>query len=181
MSNYRSQSDPIVKVAQKIPALQDATSDVDNAVAGVLGINLTDLHCLAILLRNGPSAANELATALRLTPGAVTTVLDRLARAGLAERTTDPHDRRGVLVTITAFAKRRVQQLWGPIAKEGRSVLAGYSRGDLTLIEDFLDRARKLQLKHAERIRASRKVIAPGLKKKQELRPRSRGNSGGVR
>src|SRR5579863_3344060 len=118
MSKHINQTEPITRVAAKIPALQDATSEVDNAAAAALSVNLTDLHCLAILVRVESVSAGALAEQLRLTRGAMTVVLDRLARAKLAERRGDPADRRSVLVAATASAKRRVQEIWKPIEQE---------------------------------------------------------------
>jgi DNA-binding MarR family transcriptional regulator len=158
MSNHLSEPEIVSRVAAKIPALQDATAEVDNAAAAALGVNLTDLHCLAILMRRQPAAASDLAVELRLTRGAMTAVLDRLARAKLAERRGDPDDRRGVLGVVTAAAKRRVQEIWSPIEQEGTAILSGYSQSDLRVIEDFLDRARSLQVEHAKRICALRKA-----------------------
>jgi DNA-binding MarR family transcriptional regulator len=87
----------------------------------------------------------------------MTVVLDRLARAKLAERRGDPKDRRSVLVAATASAKRRVQEIWKPIEQEGTAILSAYSQADVAIIEDFLDRARAVQVKHAERIRTFHK------------------------
>ena len=46
-------------------------------------------------------AAGELADESGLSPGAITTVLDRIERAGYANRVADPDDRRRVLVIST--------------------------------------------------------------------------------
>jgi len=161
MSNNSQTQKVVARIAAKIPALQNATSEVDNAAAAALGVNLTDLHCLAILMRRDAAAAGLLAGELKLTRGAMTVALDRLARAKLAERQSDPNDRRGVLVTATANAKGRVQEIWSPIEREGIAILSGYSQGDLMVIEDFLDRAISLQTKHAKRIRGLRKTASP--------------------
>jgi DNA-binding MarR family transcriptional regulator len=152
MANHKR--DLVTRVAECIPKLQEAMTKVDEAAAAVLGVNLTDLHCLAILLRQGKAAASQLAHLLGLTRGAVTTVLDRLERVGLAKRIPDPKDRRGVLVEVTATARKRVQAIWGPIGKEGMIQLVGYSSDELRFLHDFLEKARTLQESHAKRIRA---------------------------
>ena len=66
----------------------------DQAVADYLGINRTDARCLDIIGRLGGVSAGRLARESGLSTGAVTTVLDRLERAGYARRTSDPGDRR---------------------------------------------------------------------------------------
>ena len=52
-------------------------------------------------LEHGPKKPRDLALALGLTTGAVTSLIDRLERRGLVLRSPDPDDRRGVLVVPT--------------------------------------------------------------------------------
>jgi DNA-binding MarR family transcriptional regulator len=66
--------------------------------AEAVGLNPSDLGCLCLLLLHGPSPAGGLAELTGLTTGAVTGVIDRLERAGLARRVVDPGDRRKVIV-----------------------------------------------------------------------------------
>src|SRR5580704_16132559 len=66
-------------------------------VGRCLGVSATDRKCLDLLSR-GPVTAGELARFTGLTTGAVTGIIDRLEKAGYAERINDPNDRRRVLV-----------------------------------------------------------------------------------
>ena len=66
--------------------------------AAQYGLGISEMKALGVLLREGPAAAGRLAVELGLTTGAVTGVIDRLARRGLVRRTADPDDRRRVLV-----------------------------------------------------------------------------------
>jgi DNA-binding MarR family transcriptional regulator len=157
MSNNKSKQTLIEQIGSSIPAMQNATQDVDAAAAAALGVNLTDLRCLGILLYSENIPANELALNLRLSRGAVTALLDRLAKAALAERRDDPNDRRGVLVAATPYAKKLVKKIWGPIQAEGEKILSAYPAEDLHLIGKFLEQVRTLQIKHAERIRVALK------------------------
>ena len=68
------------------------------AVADKVGLHPTDSECLDYLLLNGPSTAGQLAALTGLTTGAVTAVIDRLAKAGYVKREQDAKDRRKVLV-----------------------------------------------------------------------------------
>jgi DNA-binding MarR family transcriptional regulator len=63
-------------------------------------------RALGVLLRGGPLRLNELAERLRIVPRSTTEVVDALEAAGLAERRPDPHDRRAVLVALTARGRR---------------------------------------------------------------------------
>src|SRR5664279_2154720 len=78
--------------------LQSAVDALDEAVAGNLGINRTDLRCLDELMRAEQAGPAWLADRLGLTSGSMTTLLDRLERAGYVTRSPDPGDRRKVVV-----------------------------------------------------------------------------------
>ena len=82
------------EVGVELDELRRAGDQLDEAVALQFGLNRTDLRCLGILYRRGRVTAGELAEESGLTPGAITTVLDRLERAGYANRVPDPADRR---------------------------------------------------------------------------------------
>ncbi|MBV9580629.1 MAG: MarR family transcriptional regulator [Chloroflexi bacterium] len=68
------------------------------AVAAQLGIGATDLEGLALLYDLGPATPGALASALGVTTGAITGLVDRLAAVGFVQREGDPSDRRRVLV-----------------------------------------------------------------------------------
>jgi DNA-binding MarR family transcriptional regulator len=74
------------------------------AMAGVMGIGLTDLDALEYLERYGPMTQRELATKLLVTSGAVTMLVDRLEALGLVRRGPHPSDRRALLVIPEAQA-----------------------------------------------------------------------------
>src|SRR5687767_14978126 len=80
---------------------QNLNDVFDEAAAARLGVNSTDLRCMDILQRLDGVTAGELAREAALTTGAVTSVIDRLERAGYAKREADPADRRKVLVKMT--------------------------------------------------------------------------------
>ncbi|MHA7984991.1 MarR family winged helix-turn-helix transcriptional regulator [Rathayibacter sp. CAU 1779] len=68
------------------------------AAAGY-GVGVTDMKALDLLMREGGKTAGQLAEALGVTSGAVTGVIDRLEKHGMARRAPDAADRRRVLVT----------------------------------------------------------------------------------
>ena len=70
------------EVGIELDELRRAGDQLDEAVALQFGLNRTDLRCLGILYRRGRVTAGELAEESGLTPGAITTVLDRLERGG---------------------------------------------------------------------------------------------------
>ena len=142
------------EVAREIAEFQSATVRVDEAVAGRLGVNRTDLRCLGLLALRGPLTAGQLAQASGLSPGATTTALDRLGRAGYARRVRDPADRRSVLVELTPEAQHHLDEIYGPIGQEGQARLARYSAAELAFLRAFLQEGREFQERHAARVRA---------------------------
>ena len=69
-----------------------------------VGLKIWQYDVLSALRRQGPPfelPATELARASLLTSGAMTTRIDHLEEKGLVERRPDPHDRRGVRVSLT--------------------------------------------------------------------------------
>jgi len=148
-----SKESRVEALTRAVQELQDATDLIDELAARRLGINRTDLRCLSRLSARGPLTASELAAAAGLTGGATTTAIDRLERAGLAERVRDTADRRRVLVHLTDKAETAIHEIWGPIAADARAELLQFSTADLDLIEAFLRRALNNQARHAARLR----------------------------
>jgi hypothetical protein len=75
------------------------------AMAGALGIGLTDLDALEHLERSGPLTQRELGSRLLLTSGGVTMLVDRLEGLGLVRRRPHPTDRRVTLAEIAPEAE----------------------------------------------------------------------------
>ena len=95
------------EVAEEL-RLSGVTNDIaDQVMADDLGLNRTDTRCLDIIERLDGVSAGRLASEAGLSTGAVTTVLDRLERAGYARRVQDPGDRRRVLVELTPAGAAR--------------------------------------------------------------------------
>src|SRR5687768_1898236 len=77
-----------------------------------MGLSPTDEKCLDLAVRaRGPITAGKIVELSGLSTGAVTGVIDRLERAGYVRRVRDPHDRRKVLVEVTAADGGRVDHL----------------------------------------------------------------------
>jgi DNA-binding MarR family transcriptional regulator len=123
------------------------------AVAERLGMNSTDLECLDHILR-GPVTAGRLAKVTGLTTGAITGVIDRLERVGLAQRERDPDDRRKILVGVLPAVGERVAPLFAPMERTAMGVLSSYRDDELALLLDFLTRARDAALTAMAELRA---------------------------
>ena len=157
-----SRDDVLSEVAEEL-RLSGVTNDIaDQAVADYLGLNRTDTRCLDIIERLDGVSAGRLASEAGLSTGAVTTVLDRLERAGYARRVQDPGDRRRVLVELTPAARRELQQLYAPLIDATMRQLEGYTTDEVSLVRDFLRDNRRLNEVHAERVRVRRRFGQEG-------------------
>jgi DNA-binding MarR family transcriptional regulator len=128
----------ITAVLGELRTLSTAIDQLDQASAERFGLNRTDHRCLDMLGATGRMTAKELAAALGLTTGGVTTVIDRLERSGYARRRPHPNDRRQVLVEATPLTADRADQVFGPLITATRDLAAGYSDPELTVVTDFL-------------------------------------------
>jgi len=157
-----SREDVLSEVAEEL-RLSGVTNDIaDQVVADYLGLNRTDTRCLDIIERLDGVSAGRLASEAGLSTGAVTTVLDRLERAGYARRVQDPADRRRVLVELTPAARHELQELYAPLADATMRQLEGYTTDEVSLVRDFMRDNRRLNEAHAERVRVRRRFGQEG-------------------
>ena len=137
------------QVAGALRALSTEIDRLDQAAADRYGLNRTDMRALDITGRAGPLAPTELARLLGFTTGGVTTVLDRLERAGYIRRQPDPADRRRQVVQITEATAARDREVFGGLIRQTSDLLATYTDDQLAVIDDFLTRARQLTAAYA--------------------------------
>ena len=142
--------DEVVHLARAHEAANDA---FDEVAREKLGVNRTDLRCLNIVENEGPITAGKLAELSGLTTAAVTSVLDRLERAGYARRTRDSSDRRHVIVEITPLLAERATPIWAPLGEEARATLARMSVEELESLTRFYRLGIELNEKHIDRVR----------------------------
>jgi DNA-binding MarR family transcriptional regulator len=102
------------------------------------------MRALDIIGRDGPLAPTALARRLGFTTGGVTTVIDRLERAGYARRRPDPADRRRLAVEITEATMQRDQEVFGGLIQATSEFVRSYSDSELAIIQGFLDTATRI-------------------------------------
>jgi len=137
------------QVAASLRALSTEIDRLDHAAAERYGLNRTDMRALDITGQAGPLAPTDLARLLGFTTGGVTTVLDRLERAGYVRRRPDPADRRRQVVEITEVTIARNQEVFGDLIRQTGDLLATYTDEQLKVIHDFLTRTRQLTAAYA--------------------------------
>lgn len=124
----------------------------DDVMAMLAGLNRTDMRCLDLVAQHGPMTAGELATAARLTSGAITAILDRLEAGGFLHRVRDTADRRRVLVEAAADLDERSAPAFGPFMIDAQRSVETYSDAELAVIIRFLRNSRELLVRHTARL-----------------------------
>ena len=123
-----------------------------HAVGELLGVNVTDMECLALIFFKGLATPSQLAQYTGLTSGATTAMLDRLEKAHLIERRPNPHDRRGTLIVLT---NERTEEIGGMFAS-GRAAIekmtSSYSEKELEIISSYFARLVSLWTEERERL-----------------------------
>jgi DNA-binding MarR family transcriptional regulator len=133
-----------VAVQTLLAEIRDLSADFDNlsqTVAAHVGISATDLLAMDLISRRDRVTAGQIGDRLRMSSGAITGVIDRLERAGLAQRTPDSHDRRKVLVIPTAKGDQ-VGALFDRLVASLEEVSARYSDENLALLSRFIQQVR---------------------------------------
>jgi DNA-binding MarR family transcriptional regulator len=152
-----SREDLIWAIIGQVRANQVLSDMLDEQIAGAMGINRTDYRALDVIDQRGRITAGDLARELRMSSGAVTTVVDRLERAGYARRVADPDDRRRVLIEVTPAIHEAAAELYGA-PEDIVDGYADYSDEDLEIVLRFQEFGRRWLEEHLARL--------------QELRPR---------
>jgi DNA-binding MarR family transcriptional regulator len=114
------------------------------------GISRGEFDVLATLRRSGEPytlSPRQLSATLMLTTGGMTGRLDKLERAGLLRRSPDPHDRRGLQVTLTEEGLSMVDRAVGAglaLQTEALSTLDAEQAGQLAdLLRELLEGTRE--------------------------------------
>ncbi len=122
-------------------ALFDLSSAIDHvgrSAAARLGINQTDLICLNLLLRNGPTSAGEVAAALGVTTAAISAMATRLEAGGYARREIDPADRRRILLHASPEGARQAFGLFDDLYRASVALGEQYPEADLRRLLEVL-------------------------------------------
>jgi len=126
------------------------TAVFQQQAAASLGLGVTDMKALSILLREGPQTAGALMARLNLTSGAVTWLVDRLRRKGVARRQTDPTDRRRAIISVDADALASGPNPYNAIGAAFDDLHGTYSTAELALIESYLEASTRITREQAE-------------------------------
>src|SRR5262245_42235984 len=115
------------------------------AVADQVGLHSSDQECLDFLILNGPSTAGQLAKITGLTTGAVTSMVDRVIKAGYVRRQHSEEDRRKVLVFPNEEKiYKDIAPYSMPMGTALMTVCEAFSDDELAVVERFISQANTL-------------------------------------
>lgn len=92
-----------------------------------LGLTEARAHLVWELRARGPCTQRTLASALRVTPRAITALVDGLVESGFVTREPCPADRRATLVTFTKLGRITAQAMADGHRELARRLFAGLS------------------------------------------------------
>ncbi|HKC22617.1 MAG TPA: MarR family transcriptional regulator [Gaiellaceae bacterium] len=149
-----SRQELIGRFSLAIRASQNISEAFDEHVAARLGVNRTDMRALDILDQRGPISAGELAEAMHLSSGAITTLVDRLERTGWARRRRDPEDRRRVLIEPGSGPGEQIEAFYMPLFHGTAKLLEAHSDGELLAMIEFMEQGRAMVERELRRLEA---------------------------
>lgn len=127
----------IAELGGLIVRMQDGTQRYDEAVGEVYGLGPAERLCLSFLLE-GPQTASAIARHTRLTPAAVTALIDRLEARAYVKRRPDASDRRKVWIELAEATLTLMRDAYLPMQQAGAANLGKYTEAELRLFTKFL-------------------------------------------
>jgi MarR family 2-MHQ and catechol resistance regulon transcriptional repressor len=115
------------------------------AAAGIEGTGLgdSDFRVLEVLLHKGPLPVNTIGPIVNLTPGSISTAVDRLVAKGLVSRVESTEDRRVRIVALTPRGKDLIVPAFRKHAGQMKIVFSDLRPEELRVLEEALKKAGK--------------------------------------
>jgi len=133
----KTSRDPIHCWLVLVKAFQAASKYLYAGLAET-GIDDTDFRILEALLNKGPLPVNAIGPKVFLSPGSISTAVDRLVERGLVSRVESSEDRRVRVVSLTPKGKRLIAPVFRKHAAEIKKVFADASTKELQALESTL-------------------------------------------
>src|SRR6267378_1797034 len=107
------------------------------------GLGLSDFGVLEVLLHKGPLPVNTIGPIVDLTPGSISTAVDRLFAKGLVSRVESAEDRRIRIVALTLRGKNLIVPVFRKHSGQMRKVFSELSPEELRGLEVALKKVGK--------------------------------------
>ena len=115
-----------------------AAADIEDT-----GLGLSDFGVLEALLHKGPLPVNIIGPIVDLTPGSISTAVDRLFAKGLVSRVENSEDRRVRIVALTPRGKSLIDSAFRKHSGQMRKAFAELSPEELRGLEGALKKVGK--------------------------------------
>src|SRR6202795_4056065 len=115
------------------------------AAAGIeeTGLGLSDFGVLEVLLHKGPLPVNMIGPIVDLTPGSISTAVDRLVTKGLVSRVESTQDRRVRIVALSARGEDLIASAFRKHSGQMKRVFSELSPEELGGLETALKKVGK--------------------------------------
>lgn len=132
----------VAAISQQVRSLALVSEHLGHAFAASQGLHPTDFRALSLIYEHEragvPLTARALATAMDLTPGAVTYAVDRLAASGHVWRDRDESDGRRVVLRFAPHGRDVAAGFFQPMGLAHARVLEAYTEAELAMCLRFL-------------------------------------------
>ena len=122
---------------------------LDDVACRIYGLNRTDMRALEIVSRAGPIAPTDLARLMGFTTGGITTVIDRLEKAGYVLRRAAGADRRRIVVEVTEATVIKDQEVFVGLFETTGRFVGSFKQTELAAILRFLTGVRDVTAEYA--------------------------------
>jgi DNA-binding MarR family transcriptional regulator len=109
-------------------------------IARGIGLNVVDLQTFGLILdADRALTAGEISAATELPTSTTTRVIDRLEKGGFVRRTSDPADRRKVVIEPIHARLEGFQDAYAEILEDLRRLNAGFTSAELDVVARYLE------------------------------------------
>lgn len=172
MASERSIRQELLRLTQLL--VVEGTKVV-GAFAVLHGLHHTDVEALTRVMiaqdRGTPMTAGELAEELGLTSGAITSVVDRLQRAGHISRVRNDVDRRKVFLHYSPSGRALADEFFAPLLQHSDAVMDQFTAEELIVVRRFLAVTGADMAAHRQSLAHQGISPAPGGERNQPPKP----------
>jgi DNA-binding MarR family transcriptional regulator len=109
-------------------------------IARGIGLNVVDLQTFGVILDSGRQlTAGEISALTELPTSTTTRVIDRLEKGGFVRRTSDPADRRKVVIEPIIEVLASFQNAYAEIVTNMSRLNEGFSPAELDTVARYLE------------------------------------------
>ena len=104
------------------------------------GTSVTPVQAgILFLLRKNAHTMTELSQVLSIDNSAITGLIDRLEKSGLAHRTVNPDERRTYRIRITAKGEAEIDRAYVTIKQVNEEIKSGFSKAEVETFKKVLN------------------------------------------